>query len=343
MFKGLILVLLLAAAPSSSNYTLKAYDFGNGNLSGSSSNFQLNGTAGGASGSLTGGTYALPAGVKASTTAAVPPAPTFTNPNNNYYRLHLTLNVSGFPTDTKYLIAISDDDFTTTEYVQTDQTIGPGLSISNYQTYAAWGGGSGIWVLGLNGGTTYKVKVAALQGNATGSPFGPTATAATANPSVTFAVTTSLTSSPPFSVTFASLPAGSVTSGDATINASVTTNAENGGSILIRGQNAGLTSASKSYTISSATADLSSSNTGYGGQVTSTSQSGGGPITADSPFSSGGNSVGALTSSFQRLASFNNAIDTGNLSLTLKAKSNIVVPSSTDFGDTITIAVSLLF
>src|SRR6185503_9167335 len=100
--------------------------------------------------------------------------------------------------------------------------------------YAAWGGASGIYILGLANNTTYKVKVAALQGASTGSAFGPTASASTSVPSVTFGLSTSLTSTPPFTSTFSSLSPGSVTTATGTITATVTANTENGGEILIK-------------------------------------------------------------------------------------------------------------
>lgn len=342
MYKALLFGLL-AVAPTSTNFTLDAYDFGNGAGAPSSSNYQLQASAGQAAGAGTSSTYALPSGVRASTTIDTPPAPTFTNPSNEYNRLRISLNVSVIPSDTKYLIAISDDDFVTTQYVQLDQTIGAGANIGNYQTYASWGGASGFWILGLEPGTPYKVKVAALQGSATGSAFGPTASAATASTSVTFAVTTSLTPTPPFIVDFSSLTLGSVASGSATLHASVTTNAINGGAILIKDQNAGLNSARASYTLASATADLSVAARGYGAQVSGVSQSSGGPLAATSPFNGVGNNVGALTSAWQQLASFATAITGGNVSTTLKAKSDVAVPSSTDYSDSITLSVSLLF
>src|SRR2546421_365229 len=200
MFRVLALTLLLAAAPSSANYTLKAYDVGTGAGSGSSTNYGLRGSAGSHSGTLSSSTYGLPAGVRASAGAAVPPAPTLSNPNNAYERLHVTLNTAGFPTDTTYLIAVSTNNFVTTNYVQLDDTLGSSAGVANYQTYAAWGGASGFDILGLAQSTTYQVKVAALQGSATGSAFGPSTSAATVAPSVTFALQTSLTSTPPFSV-----------------------------------------------------------------------------------------------------------------------------------------------
>jgi hypothetical protein len=342
MFKVFVLSLF-ATVPTSTNYQLPAYDFGNGGATSSSSSYQLRSQTGSPGGSLSSGSYKLPAGVKASMTAPVPPAPTLTNPDSSYNRLKIVLSTAGFASDTKYLIAISSDNFVTTKYVQLDQTIGSSLSVANYQTYAAWGGASGIWILGLSNATTYQVKVAALQGSGTGSAFGPTASAATSTPSVTFAVTTSLTATPPFSVTFASLPAGSVTSGDASVIANVTTNAENGGSLLLKDGNGGLTSSSKAYTIPSASVDLTSANSGYGAQVSGVSQTSGGPVAAVSPFNGSSNSVGVLSSSWQQLASFSNPITSGNVTMALKAKTDITVPAAADFSDTLTLALSLLF
>lgn len=329
---------LLAAVPSSTNFTLKAYEFGNGAGAPSSSNYQLQASAGAAGGQLSSGSYGLPAGIRASATVGTPGAPTFANPDSSYSRLKVTLNASGFASDTKYLIAISDDNFVSTKYVQIDQTIGTSVGVGNYQTYAAWGGASGFWVLGLNQGTTYTVKVAALQGAATGSGFGPTATAATVTPSVTFAVSTSLTSTPPFAVAFSSLPPAQVTSGNATVTADITTNAQNGGSLLLRDQNSGLTSALSSYTLTSATADLTAASKGYGAQVTSASQ-----LTAANPYNGTSDNVGALTTTWQQLANFSNPITAGNLTLALKAKTDAAVPPATDYADVLTISLSLLF
>ena len=93
------------------------------------------------------------------TNANVPPTPTLTNPASHYDRLKLVLATGGNPSDTKYLIAISDDDFATTKYVQADNSLGTSQALTNYQTYATWGGASGFYVLGLAPSTTYKVMV----------------------------------------------------------------------------------------------------------------------------------------------------------------------------------------
>ncbi len=335
--------VLLAAVPSSASYILNSYGFSGGANNGGSATYKINGSAGVAGGVLGSATYKLPAGIKASTTAPTPGAPAFTNPANNYDRLKLVLNVSTFPSDTKYLIAISTDGFATTNYVQTDNTVGAALSISNYQTYAAWGGASGVTIVGLTSGTTYTVKVAALQGSGTGSGFGPTATAATVAPSVTFGVTTSLTSTPPFTTTFASLTPGAVVSGNATIIAAITTNALNGGGLDVQSQFGGLKSTLASYTLPSATADLSAAGKGYGARVTAATQSSGGPVAATSPYNGSSNNVGSLSTALQPLATFPTAITGANITTTLMAKTDISVPSASDYSDTITLSLSLLF
>ena len=114
----------------------------------------------------------------------VPAAPTFTNTGGTLYNaLDFVVNTgSGQQSDTTYAIAISTDDFTTTNYIQTDDTIG---SSAAWQTYTQWGSGSGERVTGLTLSTTYKIKVKARYGTDTETAFSATATAATSSPSLT--------------------------------------------------------------------------------------------------------------------------------------------------------------
>lgn len=343
MKRGWLLVLpFLAAAPSSANYTLRSYDFVSGSGSPSSSSYQLQAAAGSQGGVLSSSTYRLPIGVKASLTAATPPAPTVTNPSGNYDQLKVVLNVSGFPTDTKYLIAASPDSFTTTYYVHADQTIGLSSSISDYQTYTAWGGASGVMIIGLQPSTTYQVKVAALQGAGTGSGFGPTAAAATVATTLTFAVSTSLTATPPFAVSVSMTP-GAVATTAASIIGTVTTNAKNGGLLLIKDQNAGLTSTSRSFTIASVTADLAATNAGYGGQIASVSQTSGGPMVSLSPYNGTVSAVGQISTAYQSIASFASAVTAGSLTMNLLAKSDTSAPPANDYADTITLTIAPIF
>ncbi len=336
-------MLLFAASPSSTNYILRNYDWGSGGTgSSSSSNYKLNGVSGTQTGNLQSSTnYAMPSGEQNVQNAAVPASPTVSNPSSYYDRLKVVLNVGTAPSDTKYLIAVSSDNFVTTYYVQTDNSIGTGVSLTNYQTYTAWGGASGFTMLGLLPSTTYQVKVKALQGQFTGSAYGPTGSAATVAPSLSLSLTTTLTSTPPFSVNFASLTAGSVVNGGADALLDITSNAVNGGSIYVQSVNAGLSSSSTGTTISSASGDLSSAASGYGAQVTSTSQAAGGPLTSQNPYNGAGNNVGALANTLQTLLSTSGPVTTGSATVRLMAKADAITPSATDYSDTLTFVAAM--
>ena len=124
LFSSLTLVLF-AAAPSSTNFTLKSYDFGNGGGTSTSTNYGLNSEAGDQTGDQSSSvSYVLDGGTQNTFRANVPLAPTFTNPSSEYNRLRIVVDTGGNPTDTKYKVAISTDDLATTLYVKTDNTLG---------------------------------------------------------------------------------------------------------------------------------------------------------------------------------------------------------------------------
>ena len=342
---GTSLLLFFAVAPNSTNYTLQNYNVGNGGSgTGSSSNYQVNGVAGQQSGTTTtSATTKESSGVIGAETSNVPPAPAFTNPANYYDKLNIVINTGSNATDTKFQIAISSDSFVTTQYVQADNSIGNGSAITTYQTYAAWGGATGINITGLLPATTYQVKVRALQGKFTGSAFGPIATAATVSPSLTYSLVTSLTSSPPFPVGFPALTPGLVidSSADAIVN--VTSNANSGGSVYLRSLNAGLTSTSSSTTIASASTDLTSATTGYGAIVTALTQTSGGPFTSVAPYNGTTNNVGALNTALQPIFTTLAPVTGGTGTVRLKAKSSNTTPAATDYSDTITFVIAMTY
>ena len=334
---------LFAAMPSSVNYNLKDYDFGNGGGATSSSNYKLNVSTGSQSGGTqSSASFNTKSGVVNAEAANVPPAPTWTNPSTEYGRLKLVINTGSNPSDVKFQVAVSSDNFVTTYYVQTDNSISTGNTLATYQTYAAWGGASGVWVTGLSANTTYQAKVRALQGNFTGSAFGPAATAATVLPTLSFAVTTSLTATPPFSIAFGSLPSGSVVTGGATANIALTTNSLNGGVVYVA-SNGGLTSSAASATIASTTADLSVAASGYGAIIATTGQTSGGPMAGVSPFNGSGSNVGGLTTSLQRLLTTTGAVTAGTATVNAKAKTASTTPSALDYTDALTFVAAMLY
>lgn len=224
-------VMPVYAGPTSTNYELKDYTFGGGGTAKSdSTNFSIFGVAGeveyGQPGSTT---YKAGAGLVYTMQANVPPAPTLSNPATNYDRLKFIINNGGNPIDALFAIAISDDNWITTKYVQNDNTVGAVLGSEDWQTYTNWGGATGEFVRTLAANTTYKIKVKAKRGNFTESGYGPESAAiATSNPSLAFGISSA-------TLTFNNLNSGnSFTDSTKTTVLTTSTNAYNGYTIYGR-------------------------------------------------------------------------------------------------------------
>ena len=226
-FSFQLLANVVFAGPQSATYELKEYGFGSGGENGlSSSSYSLFGTLGETdTASASSTSFALGAGLISTLQAAVPPAPTVTNPGSTYDRLLVTIQTGGNPTDTHYAISISDG--TTTRYIQNDRTMGTILAAEDWLPYTGaitvgWGGGSGFYVTGLKNNTTYTVRVKAEQGIYTESGWGPAANQATTDPTFTFGVNAS-------SISFSNLNAGNsyTDAGQSTV-LTTSTNAYNG-------------------------------------------------------------------------------------------------------------------
>ncbi len=222
------------AGPSNSSYELIEYGFGNGGTDASSNDdYSLNGIVGEVNGAnASNDDFTVGSGLIFTHMANVPPAPSFTNPGNNYDRLQFILDNGGNPTDAEFAIAISTDNFVTTRYIQNDNTIGNTLGAEDWQTYANWGSGTGEYVTGLQPNTQYKIKVKARQGNYTESGWGPEATATTDVASLTFSVSSN-------TVAFNNLNSGnSYTDSSKSTTLTTSTNAYNGYIVYGRTTNA---------------------------------------------------------------------------------------------------------
>lgn len=318
--------------PASTNYQLEGYGFGAGGednmtsadyaadaLTGEVSDDQLSGT-----------NYNLGAGLSFEIMTNVPPAPTFTNPSDYYNKLHLVLAAGDNPTDTKFAIAISADDFVTTNYIQSDNTVGASLGAEDYQTYALWGGANGFDIIGLLSGTTYKVKVKTFQGRFSESGYGPTATAATVNSQLSFSLSTN-------TINFGSLVANTVNSSPSNVDVNFSTNAANGGTVYISGINAGLESETADHTITAVSGNLVALDQGFGAQGVSVTQSAGGPLTLVAPYSTvAGDVVGVVDTTLRSIFDSVGPITGGSGSFVLKAKPSVVTPSAADYSETLT-------
>jgi hypothetical protein len=335
-------------AQTSPHYSLKGYEFGGGGGSNlQSGSYAVNGVLGAMGDSLSSGSYAANVGLPYIQQANTPTAPTFQNTSNWYNRLKIIINTANNPTSTKYAIAISADNFVTTQYVQSDNTVGSSLPSSAWQTYTTWGGASGAMILGLTQNTTYKVKVSAMNGVFTQSPWSPVSTAATAAVSISFDLDTSPTdtsTNPPYTVDFGTLSVGAVSTASNKIWISLDTNADKGAYVYVYDQYGGLYS--PVHIISSATLDLAvaSNYEGYGLQVASTSQTSNGPFTKLSPYNGSSENVGVITTSLSELLNTSaNPITGGRASIYVKAKASNVTPASASYADTLTLVAAATF
>ncbi len=341
--------VFLFAFPASTNYQLKDFNYGGGGVgNGSSSNYSLMGTAGEQNEDQLGGTtYDLGPGLVFTNQANVPPAPTLANPSNYYNKLRLTLATGGNPSDTLFAIAISSDNFATdTRYVQSDNTVGATLGIEDYQTYAAWGSGSGFLVIGLAASTTYTVKVKAWQGKFTETGYGPTASAATTGQQLTFDIDVSASNSetgPPFATNFGDLIAGTVTDSPEKIWVDFSTNGENGGRVYVVATNAGLLSSRAGYTISAVTGNLTSLSEGFGAQGSTASQSSGSTFSIATAYNLSSNNVATTDTTVREIFTVSGPVSGGRGSFLLKAKSSAVTPAASDYTETLTVLASASF
>jgi len=337
---------MMVIFPSSTNYTLESYEFGGGAGAGASSNYLLEGVLGEqTSNDASSAGYTIGSGLLFVQQANVPTI-FLTNDADWYNKLKVVLGEQNNPTDTVYAIAISTDNFSTTNYVQSDGTVGAILGQEDYLTYAGWGGASGSTIIGLTSGTTYQVKAKARQGDFSESPYGPVSSAATSTSSLVFDIdvaSTDTESAAPYNLSVGSLTAGNVTTATNKVWVDIATNAEGGGYVYIAGEYGGLRSTNLNYTISSSSTDLTIAQEGYGIQNSSTAAASG-TLTSLSPYNNTSENVGVVDSTIRELYNSTAApISGGRGSFVVKAKVSATTPSSNDYSETLTIIASGTF
>lgn len=334
-------LFFLWVLPASTNYKLKSFEFGSGGGTEKSSNYQLDSIAGQVAGEQQSTNYKANSGLIFVQQANVPTV-TLVNSSSWYDKLLVTIGVQNNPSDATYAIAISDDNWVTTKYVQNDNTVGTTLGTEDYQTYTNWGGASGEQIIGLAMNTTYKVKARAEQGDFTESPYGPEASASTSNVTLDFDIDISATdteTAAPYTVQLGSLTINGVTTATNKIWVDLSTNANNGGYVYIYDQYAGLKSTNINYTISSASTDLASATEGFGVRVDTTSS-----LTSLAPYNGVSDNVGLIDTTVREI--FNSAgapVTAGRASIFIKAKTSNVTPAANDYADTVTLISSATF
>lgn len=345
----LLLALMLFAFPASSNYELQSYNLGGGGggLTNSTA-YSADVVAGELSGDrLTGTAYQSWPGLIFTQMANTPTAPTVTNDATYYNKLKVVVNTASNPSDTKYAIAVSTDNFTSTSYLQSDNTVGATLGAEDWQTYTDWGGGTGEFAVGLTPATTYYFKVKAERGDFTEGPWGPVASVATSALTLSFDLDVSTIdeeTAEPYAVSLGTLSPGSVITSASSVWVDLTTNALGGGIVYVYGSSAGLHSASTGYTISGVSANLAAVNEGFGLRSLSVGQSAGGPLAAQSPYNGSSDNVGTVsTTALPIFSSSTSPITSGRGSLAIKVKVQDITPSAADYSEALTFIAASSF
>jgi len=332
--------ILFAALPATTTYELNSYGFGSGGSANSTTTtYALEGSTGEISGQTAAtATYNVKPAFIHTQQANEPKIAAFDNGSGTYYnKLHFVIDQQGNPSDALYALSISTDNFVgDIRYIKNDLTVESALSVADYQNYTTWGGAGGANILGLLPNTTYYLRVKATQGKFTESGYGPTASVATVNPQLSFSLSTNTEN-------LGSLLAGSVVSAPSTINVGFATNAASGGDVYVNGLNTGLQSTKSSFTIPSATGDLSSLSHGFGAQVTTTGATSG-TFSSVSPYAFvNSTTVGLADATIRRIMTAAGPIVGGTGSVQLKAKSAVTDPPATDYTETLTMLASASF
>ncbi len=249
-----LLMPLVAVAQTlnSTNYRVEDSIFDSGGEISNSANYRSRDSIGDVeTGSSVSTTFKSILGFQPGAYPGIPGVPTLTNTGGTMYDSldFIIATGNGQQVDTTYAIAISNDNFATTNYIQTDDTVG---STAAWQSYTGWNSGTGETVTGLASGSTYKIKVKARYGPDSESGFSSEDSATTAGPTLTVAITgvssgiTIASETTTVTSTATTMGFGSLTVGDAFPNiaaqtVTVTTNAAGGYTSTVQ-QNNNLTS-----------------------------------------------------------------------------------------------------
>lgn len=330
--------LIFAALPGTAAYQLNGYGFGSGGTANSTTaTYGLEGSTGELAGQTSStAAYSVKPGFTEMIQANVPKIATFDNGSGTYYnKLHFVIDQQNNPSDALYSLQISTSSTFASgnAYVKFDLTTGGSLTIADYLTYAAWGGGSGANITGLSPNTPYYLRVKATQGPYTESAYGPiSGPISTVNPSLSFSLSTN-------TIGLGGLTAGTVVNAPTTIDMTFATNAASGGDVYINGLNAGLASVIATNTITSVTGDLSVLSRGFGARITATGTSSG-TLTAQSPYNGAADNVGLTDTTIRKLWNATGPVVGGTGSVQLKAKSAVSDAAAPDYTETLTMLAS---
>jgi hypothetical protein len=272
--------------------------------------------------------------------------------NGCYDKARFEIEPYANPSDTLYMIEISEDDFVSDVRCVDGSTFHPktltSCDINDFRTETYWET-EDFNIQGLDPDTQYYIKITALHGDFTQSDFSLVANATTTFPLLFFDIDIATNSgyttesSPPYSVSFTG--SDELKPGAATVTATsliwldVDSSSSGGMAVIQRGENGGLYSLTTTETISSTNLDLDSSLAeGFGLQsyyIDYESSAYLGEITAMSNYSGSGNVVGEVSTDPKKIYDGDGPINEGRMGIYLKARAASERSAATDYSELI--------
>lgn len=273
-----------------------------------------------------------------------------------YDKARFEIDSQGNPSDTLYSIEISEDNFVSDVRYIDGSTFKPEISDSHdandYRTQTYWET-EVTNIQGLDSGTQYYIRIAALHGDFTESDTSPVESTTTGTATISFDIDIadsngiSDESSAPYSIYFTGVNtliagAAAITNSDY-IWMDIDINSNGGFAILEKGEFGGLYSTANDELIASSTENLDTTGSeGFGLQSAyidyDDSSSYLGEISATTNYSGSQNNVGEVSSStFSKVFDGDGPINSGRVALKIIAKAGIDKSASSDYEENITL------
>lgn len=268
-----------------------------------------------------------------------------------YNKARFEIKANGSPSDTLYTVAISTDNFANDIKYIDGATFKPETlanhDINDFRTKTYWETET-FNIQGLDSNTTYYIRISALNGDFTQSDYSASANTTTGAGSISFDIDiapssgTSTESNAPYTVSFSGandLVAGAAAAkSNSLVWLDINSNSAGGVAIIEYGENGGLHSATTSQTITSSNADLDSTSEGFGLQsfyIHNDTSAYFGNLTAATNYAGSQNTVGAISTTANKIYDGDGPIQNGRVGMYLIAKAATNKTPATDYSEEI--------
>lgn len=268
-----------------------------------------------------------------------------------YDKARFEVIVNSNPSDTLYTIAISMDNFVNDIRYIDGATFRPEAignhDINDFRTQAYWEA-EVFNIKALASNTLYTIQISALSGDFTQSDYSKTSSTTTGIGAIYFDIDiansggTTTESSSPYTIAFSG--ANNLIGGAAASKApslvwlDIDSNSSGGVAVVAFGKNGGLYSPTTTQTISSTNADLDSSSEGFGLQsfyVYNDTSGYLGNLTTTTNYAGSVNTVGAVTTTANKIYDGSGPISNGRVGMYLIAKAGTNKTPATDYSEEI--------